>query len=313
MSIDKSAKANNEFVPVVDTGRRKFIANIAALGSAAVLSQPLFSRAEKTIAESWTVGQIMDLFIKEVPGAPFATTVDTLKSGSRDTVVKGIVTTMFPTLEIIQKTIDVGANFIIVHEPSFYNHLDETKWLENDEVFQYKKNLLDKHGIIIWRNHDYIHRHNPDGVLDGVSSVLGWQAYADKDNRNIFSIPSTSLQNLIQHVKTKLNIAVLRYIGDLSQPCKKIALLPGAAGGRRQIELIGATKPDVLICGELQEWETAEYIRDAQIKGQKTSLIILGHAVSEEPGAAYLASWLKNKLPGIKVTHIASKNPLNFL
>ena len=312
--MNNVSQNSNVFTPCYDAGRRKFLWNMVKItGPAMVLSQPLFSKAESFSPQSWTVGKIMDLFIKEVPGAPFETTVDTLKSGSRETVVKGIVTTMFPTLEVIQKTIDLDANFIIVHEPSFYNHLDETKWLEQDEIYRYKKALLEKHNIAIWRNHDYIHRHDPDGVLEGVVSQLGWKSYADKINKNIFSIPSIGLQGLIQHVKTRLNITMVRYIGDLSQPCKKIALLPGAAGGRRQIELIGSTKPDVLICGELQEWETAEYIRDAQTKGQKTALIILGHAVSEEPGAAYLASWLKNKLPGMNVTHIASNNPLKFL
>jgi hypothetical protein len=39
----------------------------------------------------------------------------------------------------------------------------------------------------------------------------------------------------------------------------------------------------------------------------------LGHAVSEEPGAEYMAAWLKKNFPGIAATHIPSKNPLLFL
>jgi putative NIF3 family GTP cyclohydrolase 1 type 2 len=33
--------------------------------------------------------------------------------------VSGIVTTMFPTIEVIEKTAKVGANFIIAHETPF--------------------------------------------------------------------------------------------------------------------------------------------------------------------------------------------------
>jgi hypothetical protein len=89
--------------------------------------------------------------------------------------------------------------------------------------------------------------------------------------------------------------------------------MPGAAGGRRQIENTSREKPDVLVCGELQEWETAEYIRDAQSMGQKISLVVLGHIASEEPGSAYMADWLRKKFPAIPVTHIPAGKSLSFL
>jgi hypothetical protein len=131
--------------------RRKFITVLTkALGAAVFLPAPLLSKAEKPAGKkTWTVGEIMDLFIKEVPGAPLPNTVDTLKSGNRDSKVTGIITTMFATVEIIQKAIDTGSNFIIAHEPSFYNHLDETAWLEQDAVYRYKADLLQKHNIAI--------------------------------------------------------------------------------------------------------------------------------------------------------------------
>ncbi|HKO78827.1 MAG TPA: Nif3-like dinuclear metal center hexameric protein, partial [Chitinophagaceae bacterium] len=108
-------------------------------------------------------------------------------------------------------------------------------------------------------------------------------------------------------------IDTLRYIGNPEQTCKKVLLMPGAAGGRRQIESISKQQPDVLICGEIQEWETAEYVRDARTKGQQLSLIVLGHIASEEPGSAYMAEWLRKKIPGINVTHIPAGNSLAFL
>jgi putative NIF3 family GTP cyclohydrolase 1 type 2 len=262
--------------------------------------------------ESWTVGQIMDRFIREVPGAPFRITVDTLKSGSRDTVVTGIVTTMFPTLPVIEKTIALKANFIIVHEPSFYNHLDETNWLENDEVFRYKSALLEKHKIAIWRNHDYIHRHQPDGVMAGVLDDLGWTSRYNEESGIIELEKPMNLKSLIKQLKKDLDISHLRYIGHAAQSCKKILLMPGASGGRRQIDRIGKTKPDVAICGEIQEWETAEYIRDARAKGQPVSLIVLGHIPSEEPGSRYMAQWIRNNIPDLKVTHVPAENPFSY-
>jgi putative NIF3 family GTP cyclohydrolase 1 type 2 len=118
---------------------------------------------------------------------------------------------------------------------------------------------------------------------------------------------------MIEYLKQKLFIDKVRYIGDLEQNCKKILLMPGASGGTRQIQAMSKEKPDVLICGEIQEWETAEYVRDAQAKGENLSLIVLGHIASEEPGSEFMAAWLKAKVPNIKITHILSNNSLSFL
>ncbi|MEP7142201.1 MAG: Nif3-like dinuclear metal center hexameric protein [Ferruginibacter sp.] len=305
---------DNRF-PRKDLNRRKFISTATkAAGAGLLMSSPLltFAKIPESNYKNITVGEIIDRFISEVPGAPFETTVDTLKAGNRDIIVTGIVTSMFATLEMVQKTIALGANFIIAHEPTFYNHLDETTWLEKDEVYRFKAGLLKEHGIAVWRNHDYIHSHVPDGVETGVIARLGWNKYYIAA-RNLAVLPPLTLKALIQHAKERLGIATVRYIGDLSQSCKKILLMPGAAGGKRQIEAMIHEQPDVLVCGEIQEWETAEYVRDAQTKGQKLSLIVLGHIASEEPGSEYMAGWLKEKIPGIKVTHVPANNSLSFL
>jgi hypothetical protein len=63
---------------------------------------------------SITVNDVIEEFLKEIPGLPFTNTVDTIKSGDPATIVKGIVTTMFATHEVILKSIKAGANFIIL-------------------------------------------------------------------------------------------------------------------------------------------------------------------------------------------------------
>src|SRR5687768_1119602 len=106
--------------------RRTFISNATRVVGTGILLSYTGINDVKAQNKTWTVGEIMDLFIKEVPGAPFSQTVDTLKSGSRDIKVTGIVTTMFATVEVIRKAIALNAQLIIAHEPTFYNHLDDT-------------------------------------------------------------------------------------------------------------------------------------------------------------------------------------------
>jgi putative NIF3 family GTP cyclohydrolase 1 type 2 len=260
----------------------------------------------------FTVQQIINLVLNAIPGVSIDKTVDTLKAGTPDLEVTGIVTTMFATIEVIRKAIELKANFIIVHEPTFYNHLDETAWLETDAVYTFKKKLLDENKIAVWRFHDYWHRHNPDGIRMGVLTALGWNDHYDASDPRMITLSPVSLKQLIAHVKRRLGIKNIRFMGDASQLCTRILLMPGASGGRSQIQSIGSKEPDVLICGEVAEWETSEYIRDARAMGAKRSLIVLGHAQSEEPGMQWLVQWLQPKIQSTPVTHILSGNPFNW-
>jgi putative NIF3 family GTP cyclohydrolase 1 type 2 len=295
--------------------RRKFIYNVSAVvGAGVVLSLPMsVLAADRQNNNDYTVGQVMDMFISQVPGGALSETVDTLKAGSRDTKITGIVTTMFATIAVIRTAIDLKANFIIAHEPTFYNHTDDTTWLQDDDVYKFKINLLNQHNIAVWRNHDYIHHMKPDGVTISTLEQLDWKKYSDKDTLNIVTLPPVTLKELIRHAKSRLNIDKVRFVGDPLQKCSRVLFIPGAAGGRTQIEAIKKVKPDVLVCGEISEWETAEYVRDALAKGDNLSLVVLGHIASEEAGSQYMLNWLNEKVPGIKVTHVPSNNSLSFL
>jgi len=296
-------------------GRRKFISDTLKItGGLTLLSSPALSMAGNVLSpnKEFTIREIMDIILKEIPGAPFQQTVDTLKSGTPDQKVTGIITTMFPTVNVIKKAINLNANFIIAHEPSFYNHTDDTNWVPGNSVLKQKLELLQKNNIAIWRFHDYWHRHRPDGVGYGVLKKAGWLKYY-KAGESLVVIPPATLKNITQHLKSSLGIDHVRVIGDLSQQCSRIGLIPGAAGGQMQVSFVEKEKPDVLIVGEVHEWETAEYIRDAQSLGAKTALIVLGHAVSEEPGMEYLVEWLKPKLGGLKVTNIPSNSPFTWV
>jgi putative NIF3 family GTP cyclohydrolase 1 type 2 len=307
------------FIPSFDgalsdtQGRREFVMNVMkAAAASGLMMLPGAGMAKNVAAASLTVQQVIDLILKSIPNAPFNQTVDTIKAGDPEQPVTGIVTTMFATAEVIEKTAKLGANFIIAHEPTFYNHTDDAPWLEGDEVYKYKRELLKKHNIAVWRFHDYIHAHKPDGVMMGVLQAIGWDKYYNPEKPYLVTIPSATMESIIQLVKKKLGIPHVRVIGDRSTACAKIVIAPGSAGGPRQIEAIRKEKPDLFICGELNEWETSEYVRDLRHMGAKTSLIVLGHIVSEEPGLQWLVTWLQPQVPGIKITHIPSTDAFTW-
>lgn len=298
-------------------GRREFVSNVTGLAVTSFLTTlPGLGLAQnrKPAAAALTVRQVIDIILKEIPGAPFAKTVDQLRSGSPDQEVSGIVTTMFPTVEVIEKTARAGANLIIAHETPFYNNDDQTEWLRQDDAYQYKMALLTKNKMAVWRFHDYWHAHKPDGIITGNLLKLGWQNLYDAERPRMIRLPEPMpLQSIVRLVKQKLGIASVRVVGDRQQTCSRIFLAFGYMDSKQQIGYIQEYKPDLILSGETREWETVERVRDGLLMGQKTALMVLSHAVSEEAGMEYAATWLEPKLPGTKVTHIASGNPFQFL
>ncbi len=254
-----------------------------------------------------TIQAVIDDILTTIPGAPFAETVDVIKTGDPAQEVTGIVTTFLATQAVLERAVELGANFVITHEPIFYNHLDETDWLADDPVYLAKRKFIDDHGLVIWRFHDYWHSHQPDGIYVGVQNALGWTQYADPEIRGKITVPRQSFRDLVEHVKTSLNCPNPRIIGNPNLPCSQVALIVGAPGGRWQI--LALQQSDVIIAGEINEWEINEYVRDSNTQGTPKALMVVGHEKSEEAGMAYLVDWLKARVPGVTITHVPSGDP----
>jgi putative NIF3 family GTP cyclohydrolase 1 type 2 len=297
-----------------ELNRRDFLASVTAIAGASVLLTIPKANGGVSLPQTFTVQQVIDIIMKEVPGAPFTTTVDQVRSGTPDQPVSGIVTTMFPTLDVIERTAKAGANFIIAHETPFYNNQDETEWLKDDDAYRYKVELLKKHNIAIWRFHDHWHAHKPDGIIMGNLMKLGWDKFYDTNKPRLLTLPQPmSIKSIAKLTKEKLGISTVRVVGNLDQKCTTIYLAFGYMDSKRQIAAIQEFKPDLILSGETREWETVERVRDGLHMGQKTSLLVLSHSVSEEAGMEYAATWLKTKVPGVKISHIASNNPFVFV
>ena len=260
-----------------------------------------------------TVQQAIDVILNTVPGEIELNTVDTVKSGNPEVKLTGIVTTFLATYEVIKHTVDLGSNLIITHEPTFYNHLDDTTWLSRDSVYQAKRSLLESNNIVVWRFHDHMHKLHPGGILSGILKDLEWEEYSRADSPGICKIPPVKLIDLGIYIKNKLCINSLKILGNPDLRCENIGIAPGASGGKIQINRMVSSDLDVLLCGEINEWETSEYVRDAISLGQNKALIIMGHAQSEEAGMKHLVDWLSTKFPGININFIATQDPFHVI
>lgn len=238
--------------------------------------------------------------IQAAVGVPWSEiTCDTFKAGDPSTPVRRVAVTMMATMDVLRRAVDAGANFILTHEPTFYDHGDEATGLSDcgDAVLAGKRAFLEQHGLVVWRFHDHWHRRSPDGIAEGVVEALGWGSHQEPGQPLRFTLPPTSLAQLAGEVAKRLGARALRVVGDPNLNVTKVALMPGAPSSSGQVRALARDDVDVLVTGETREWETVEYARDAGLQGRRKALILIGHVASEAAGMANCAVWLRTLLP----------------
>jgi putative NIF3 family GTP cyclohydrolase 1 type 2 len=249
--------------------------------------------------------------IQENVGVPWQKeTVDTFKAGNPDTPVTGIAVTMMATMDVLQRASAKGQNFVITHEPTFYNHLDVPDGMaESDPVWKEKREFIEKHGMVVWRFHDHWHRRKPDGILAGMVHAMGWEKYQQEENPYLFTMPERTLESLAAEVAKKLNSPVVRVVGEPGMKVTRIGFSPGSAGFVRETHALEMNNVEVLLVGETREWETVEYAADAVSEGRKKALIVIGHVPSEQAGMEECARWLRNFVKDVPIEFVAAKQP----
>lgn len=276
------------------------------------------------------VREIIDGIIEKtgIERIPERETCDKLIAGSPEMDVTKVVTTFMATVEVIRQAINIGANFIITHEPTWFTGADDIGWLEGDPVYEEKKKLLDNNEIAIWRFHDHMHQAKDDGIYRGFDEQIGWKKYritfaAGDEFTNKFGacyeIPWTTLRELCGFFKEKMNMGVVQIVGNPDMKVRRVSALVG--GGSLGLG-ISESLPmrhmrekniDVAICGDITEWTLSAYVRDAAMLGLNKGMLVLGHERSEEAGMKFLPEWMKSVAGDTEVVFISAEEPFMYL
>ena len=306
------------------------VQKFVALTAAGVAAAPLALRA-RPVGGTITAQEVIDRIKKNVGGDWNSETVDTFKGGDPSTAVTGIVTTSLASLDVLGRAVKARANLIITSEPTFFSKADtptppvQRRFQRGpngtivpvepppgppppDPVFTAKDEFLKKHNLIVWRFSDHWRLRTPDPFAQGLADALGWSTFASSGDPGRLSIPETSLDALVAHVKKSLKSrGGMRIVGDPQLRVQKVAFLPGNTPIQASIATLPAV--DVIIAGEVREWESVEYVRDTVALGGKKALILVGRIVSEEPGMQVCAQWLKTIVPEAASTSISTGDP----
>ena len=286
-----------------------------------------------------TIQEVIDKILQYHPAIMRYTGCDEFKCGDPSAECTGIVTAMDATVNVVKKAAELGANLIIVHEPTNYTSSDRPGWYEDfkNDVFAEKWKILSDNGIAVWRDHDHLHMHQPDGIFAGVLKNLGWFDYAEVDTSMkmfahfIVTLPEdrqTTLQALLSQLKNTIGMNGIRYIGPSDMPVRKLALVghlfPGSMkeknhGGEFKeysVEIIRYFEEqgvDVLLPGETIDWTVLNYVRDAVQLGQNKAVVTLGHFNWEEMGMRYAKEWVQDLVgDALTVTYVPTEDMYSY-
>jgi putative NIF3 family GTP cyclohydrolase 1 type 2 len=259
------------------------------------------------------------------PDLPGYDGCDDYKCGDPEAECTGVVSAMVASVGVVREAARLGCNLIIVHEPTFYTTPDFPDWRGGFEnrIYQEKLDLLNSHGITIWRNHDHMHTHEPDTIFSGVIRELGWEPYLQPgepaDMMFKFALPPTTVRDVESQLVAKLGLNGARRIGDPDAVVQQVAivghLFPDAHGGSGMrpdgtyheyataVMRAMESGVELIIPGEVVEWTVLSYIRDAVQLGHTKAMLSLGHFSMEELGMKTFADTLRTLLPSTVPVH----------
>ena len=242
--------------------------------------------------------------------------VDTFKAGDPATSVKGIATSAMATLDVLKQAVKAGANLIITSEPTFFSRGDSAAPAGvrrggpaiPDAVFTAKNDFIRTNQLVIWRFSDHWRQYTPDPFSIGLADALGWGRLRSASDPRLITLPGTTLDAVASDLKKKLNSrGGIRVVGDPKMRVSNVGLLPGTTAVQAALSLFPFV--DVIVAGEVREWETVELARDKITAGERKSLISIGRVVSENPGMNACAKWLKDVVPEVRTTWIPLEDP----
>jgi putative NIF3 family GTP cyclohydrolase 1 type 2 len=271
-------------------------------------------------AEPLTAQVAVERIQSELGGDWPATGPDGFKGGDPSTVVKGIATTAIATLNVLKQAVKTNANLIVTYEPTFYGRADAQPRPAgapgrgpagigpDDPVLKAKQEFIAKNGLVVFRLRDHWQARKENDMLTAFAGALGWAKRQVKLGDALYEIPPATAESIVATIRERLKLrAGLRAVGDRKATVRRVLLCPGAmtlaAMWSRYSEV------DMVIAGEVREWENTFYAADIFTAGEKRALVTVGRVVSEEPGMRACADWLKTVVKGVPASWIDAGDP----
>jgi len=131
----------------------------------------------------------------------------------------------------------------------------------------------------------------PDvGICASLATLLALSLIDEGEHRSKVFAPGapTTLGAFARLVCEKLGMDAVQVMGDDGATIERVGLCFGMSGGLPRLGSYVAQKVDVIVAGELINWQDIRYLQD-----NRCPLILTDHAASENPGMKSLAGYVE--------------------
>jgi hypothetical protein len=160
----------------------------------------------------------------------------------------------------------------------------------------------------VFRLRDHSQARKENDMVTALAAALGWSSRRVKSDDALYDIPAATAEETVDLIRRRLSIrGGLRAVGDRKATIRRVLLHPGpmtpAIMWQRYSEV------DLVVAGEVREWENTFYAADIFTAGEKRALVTVGRVVSEDPGMRACAEWLKTVVKEVPSNWIGAGDP----
>jgi len=233
-------------------------------------------------------------------------TVDTFKSGDPETEVRGIAVGWISYTWALRKTLELGCNVFITHEPTYYDHLDRDEGVFRYESTRDKRNFVEESGLVVLRCHDLWDQVPGIGIPDSWAQQLGFEnSVGGEGYYRVYDVAGRTALDVARQVAARtreLGQDAVQLLGPEDAPVTRAVIGTGAI--TPFAHFLDAYQADLAICTD----DGFCYWRDGALAiDMGIPVIVVNHAVSEVNGLKLLADHLAEKFAELPVHFIPQR------
>jgi len=243
--------------------------------------------------------------------------VDRIIIGDPETLVSKIGTAWMPYWETCREAVKQGVNVLVVHEPTFYSHLDldakNADFLNAPDpgrrsymdIRERKKSWIEGNGLVIIRCHDVWDKIPGIGIPYALGNALGFtdEVLIRSDTYyNVYrtiNTPAIEVAKMIASKMKPVGQPGVAFYGDEDYEVRSVGVGTGCICNPLDFMHL---EPDLFISIDdtVSTWVQTTYAEDSG-----RPLVVINHGTSEEFGIRLLHEHLKQAFPEHKPVHLS--------